>query len=415
MCQVTLATKIVKPPPIRKGDSRIGVMPMPPALMGTKDICQELESLGIGAKAFVEKRDLIDALVNARKQGDVRGLARKDSHPECETSATSRHVTKHTSTKKSTSGDGRAGVGGHGATAHGVPPSQSQSRSRTTSVGRSISRPALRERIVDNDGEGKLGREISTAAPVKIHSLSKPRSSSTTRRTRDARSKSRDPKPRARRVYDTPFDHNGRCHYHRNVQLATKKMTGGWAVVHSTCPKCMEEADGGIIDGDGASENKASRVADAHGQYDKNGCCVRHTHIQVAKKKMLGGFKVVRTCPACNGDDVGLDDISVSSKKSSKSTRSSSSRKTSTSTSHTTRGSGGKSGKGTSSGRYGRLPFDADGYCCRHPAVQLAKKKVMGGGFKIIHNICPHCSLEDDRNNSEDDRSRRSQRSGRRK
>ena len=43
--------------------------------------------------------------------------------------------------------------------------------------------------------------------------------------------------------YDTPFDDKGRCHYHKNVQLASKKISGGWKVLHSICPKCMEDAD----------------------------------------------------------------------------------------------------------------------------------------------------------------------------
>ena len=30
--------------------------------------------------------------------------------------------------------------------------------------------------------------------------------------------------------YDTPFDPKGRCHYHSGVQLAKKKLTGGWKV-----------------------------------------------------------------------------------------------------------------------------------------------------------------------------------------
>merc|ERR1712194_156919 len=55
----------------------------------------------------------------------------------------------------------------------------------------------------------------------------------------------------------------------------------------------------------------------------------------------------------------------------------------------------GKPGKATNSGRYGSLPFDADGYCCRHPNVQLAKKKTLGG-FKILHDICPECLLDND-------------------
>ena len=86
----------------------------------------------------------------------------------------------------------------------------------------------------------------------------------------------------------------------------------------------MDAADGGHIGngGDAASKNKVSRGVDARGQYEKNGCYVLHTQILVAKKKMWGGLKVVMTCPVCNRDDVGLNDISISSKKSFISTKS---------------------------------------------------------------------------------------------
>jgi len=53
----------------------------------------------------------------------------------------------------------------------------------------------------------------------------------------------------------------------------------------------------------------------------------------------------------------------------------------------------GVSGKASSSGRYGEMPFDGDGYCCRHPSVQIAQKKMMGG-FKILQE-CPDCACED--------------------
>ncbi|KAL3772829.1 hypothetical protein ACHAW5_009506 [Stephanodiscus triporus] len=299
------------------------------------------------------------------------------------------------------------------------------SRSRTSSVGRSRSRSEFQERGGVSDGDGKQqrrrpsDRDINTATP-KTASSSNPRSRSVSKsRTRaGSRSKSRDIKPRERRVYDTPFDEKGRCHYHRNVQLAAKKMTGGWKVVHAACPKCMEDnvegkTGGGIIKLDGGckgdqpahlslsrgssrtgttSRKNEGGATDAQGQHDKNGCCLVHTHIQVAKKRVFGnGFKVVRACPACNGHDVGLDDdISVSSKRSTKSTRSNASRRSSAS-------ARGKSGTATSSGRYGALPFDGDGYCCHHPSVQLAKKKALGGGFKVILDFCPECMMEDDR------------------
>ena len=127
--------------------------------------------------------------------------------------------------------------------------------------------------------------------------------------------------------------------------------------------------------------------------------------------------KVVRTCPACEGNKVEMDDISV---KSGKSARSASSRKSTRSTKSGKSTSKGKPGKATQSGRYGNMPcestetnnmfsfsqcycvhyimivlltvfcvcaqnlsshhsVDGDGYCCRHPSVQIAQKKMIGG------------------------------------
>lgn len=197
-------------------------------------------------------------------------------------------------------------------------------------------------------------------------------------------------------VFRTPFDEKGRCHYHKNVQLAGKKMTGGWKVIHPICPKCMEDKleeddDRSVKSGKSTKSSKSSRSGlsmssggNAQGQYDKNGCCVLHAHIQVAKKKVFGhGWKVLRVCPACSGgDNISMDDASsvssrsVSSRKSSRSVVSANSR-----------------GKKVSSGRYGVLPFDGEGYCCRHPSVQMAQKKLMGG-FKIIFDVCPECAVD---------------------
>jgi len=298
--------------------------------------------------------------------------------------------------------------------AHGVPPS----RSNTSSTGRSGSR-----RIGGDSTNTRSVSRPSRARDDYHRSKSKTRIGS--------RSKSRDPKPRApRREYDTPFDDRGRCHYHKNVQLAAKKMTGGWKVVHSACPRCMEDnsqaktggGEGGdvIVEvGEGQSvsltlsrgSNRASATtggkndgcasfADVRGLHDKNGCCMVHTHIQVAKKRVLGtGFKIVRACPACSGGrDCGLDDsMSVSSKKSTRSSRSNATQRSGASASARGGGGGGSGGRSvaaTGTGWYGALPFDGDGYCCRHPSVQLAKKKVLGGGFKIVLDFCPHCASD---------------------
>ena len=163
---------------------------------------------------------------------------------------------------------------------------------------------------------GREGRSRTRDEPLKASSgRSKSRkrgdqSKSMTRddrsksRTRDDRSKSRtrDVKPRARREYDTPFDDKGRCHYHVNMQLAAKKMTGGWKVLHQACPKCMEEnlercrGDKSMITTKPVKSSSGS--ADSNGKtgklFNDNGCCVHHPHIQVARKTFLGGGWKVR-------------------------------------------------------------------------------------------------------------------------
>mmetsp|Transcript_27396 Transcript_27396/g.43057 ORF Transcript_27396/g.43057 Transcript_27396/m.43057 type:complete len:379 (-) Transcript_27396:1265-2401(-) len=193
-------------------------------------------------------------------------------------------------------------------------------------------------------------------------------------------------------VYSTPFDEKGRCHYHRNVQLAGKKITGGWKVLHSICPKCMEDNSDDEASVRSSKSNRTSRAGlsrvcsgNAHGRYDRKGRCVLHSHIQVAKKKTFGhGWKVLRVCPACDGSEKNsIDDAvsvssrsSVSSRKSNRSVASASSR-----------------GKKVSSGRYGTLPFDGEGYCFQHPSIMMTQKKMMGG-FKIIMDVCPECAID---------------------
>ena len=208
--------------------------------------------------------------------------------------------------------------------------------------------------------------------------------------------------------YDTPFDEKGRCHFHKNVQLAGKKMTGGWKVLHSICPMCMEENSNeddnhSVKSGKSTRSSRTGSSGNAHGQYDRKGRCVLHTHIQVAKKKTFGhGWKVLRACPACDGgenssmeDVVSVSSRSISSRKSSRSTVSSSSR-----------------GKKVSSGRYGTLPFDGEGYCFQHPNIMMAQKKMMGG-FKIIMDVCPECAIDKGIESSKKKSSRRKSGTGR--
>ena len=80
-------------------------------------------------------------------------------------------------------------------------------------------------------------------------------------------------------------------------------MTGGWKMLHAICPKCMEDklncSEHSI---DSKKSLKSIKTAcsggsgggSAHGQFDKNGCCVLHSHVQVAKKRVMGRGWTVR-------------------------------------------------------------------------------------------------------------------------
>lgn len=221
--------------------------------------------------------------------------------------------------------------------------------------------------------------------------------------------------------FDTPFDDRGRCHHHPNVQMATKRARGGWKILIKACPKCIEArydedvdsvrsgdssragsrrsaGDEGSVSSRSTKRSVTSRTRSikSGGKFDRNGCCTRHPTVQIARKKLLGGWKEYRTCPKCLDPDYDdmADNASVSSRNSRRSAtsfRSTGSRRSRRSTksvkSNSSRRGGGKTD------RYGALPFDEEGYCHAHPGVRLAKKKALGG-WKVIHDICPECAQD---------------------
>lgn len=214
--------------------------------------------------------------------------------------------------------------------------------------------------------------------------------------------------------YDTPFDDLGRCHHHPRVQMATKKVRGGWKILMNACPKCIEakydedcsvtsSKSGGsrssrrskgrdVDDGSVSSRSSKRSVTSRNsaitpgGKFDKNGCCTKHPCLQIAKKKLLGGWKEFRVCPKCL--DPSYDDMSevasVSSKRSNTSFRSTASRKSSRSVKSNSSRKGGRK-----TDRYGMLPFDNEGYCHAHPSVRIAKKKALGG-WKVSNQRNQH-------------------------
>ena len=114
--------------------------------------------------------------------------------------------------------------------------------------------------------------------------------------------------------------------------------------------------------------------------HDDDGRCLLHPDVQIAKKKLMSHkWKTIRECPACRRDD----DKSVRS---------------------------GRRGRASSKDR--RAPqYDADGYCCLHPHVRLAKKKTIGNGWKALLPSCPDCQREGVGDGGKQGRSRRRSRS----
>jgi len=232
--------------------------------------------------------------------------------------------------------------------------------------------------------------------------------------------------------FDTPFNSKGVCHHHPNVQMATKKFNGGWKILMTACPRCIEakydedvesvassrcssrasskrssrsksrsrqvDEDEGSVSSRSSKRSVTSRTQAINeaGTFDKNGCCTCHPTVQVAKKKLLGGWKEFRQCPKCidpSYDDMA-DNASVCSKSSRRSTtsfRSTGSTRSKKSARSVKSNSSRKGGR--KNDRYGALPFDEEGYCHAHPSVRLAKKKALGG-WKVLHDICPDCAQD---------------------
>ena len=168
---------------------------------------------------------------------------------------------------------------------------RNRSRGRTTSLDRASTRATKTGHRVHQTTNNASSAADSSAADGKSKKPGRARGRETLR----------DRKPRERHVYDTPFDKGGRCHYHVNVQLATKKFHGGWHVLLQVCPKCMEQKHHGSRDEPLVRSSTTSARSSSGGgghaqgkQHDDNGCCVVHSHIQVAKKNFLGGGWKVR-------------------------------------------------------------------------------------------------------------------------
>ena len=295
---------------------------------------------------------------------------------------------------------------------------------------------------------------------------SRPRSISTEGRRPRSASRTRGDSTRAisrsRKIYDTPYDTKGRCHYHPQVQLAKKKLTGGWKVMFEKCPKCMEELYINNADKRGRLSTRSTIPTRNNGDGDDNR--------SIRSTKSTSGKRVVESNK--EQKDFFADDKSVFSRLSIKSSNSkgmvgsgrkqqqvsddrsvfsrlssvasvsrsvANKHKDGNSSVFTRRSSNGvserqkydnsddrsvssRNSRKSSSGdkkttthstkRY-EYPFDAQGYCHMHPHIKLATKKLTGG-WKVNCDFCPECGDEDDDNRSTGSRNSRKSTSSRR-
>jgi hypothetical protein len=146
------------------------------------------------------------------------------------------------------------------------------------------------------------------------------------------------------------FDKNGCCTMHPNLQVAKKSLLGRWKEFRS-CPKCFDPNYDDRADNDAASvssrHSKAASVrsttskkstrsvksnssrrggkkTDRFGAlpFDGEGYCHAHPSVRLAKKKALGGWKVLHDmCPDCAQDASSQCGGSVRSKSSRRSSK----------------------------------------------------------------------------------------------
>lgn len=154
------------------------------------------------------------------------------------------------------------------------------------------------------------------------------RSKSVRSRSKSLRRKIQQLTPTRRICVDrAPFDKNGRCFVHNNIKLASRKLLGGWKIHFRFCPKCAEDYD---------NDDSYSVISD------------------------ISGLSVGSFISGCESR----------SYKSMNSQRSWSS----------------KQSKKRIDDSF--LPLDEDGYCLRHPDVQLAEI-CRKGGWNVLLDFCP--------------------------
>ena len=98
------------------------------------------------------------------------------------------------------------------------------------------------------------------------------------------------------------YDERGRCVRHPEVRLRRKNiLTNSWKVLSNICPRCHREelSEPPPAEEDGASSQDHSPMINPN-EYDAQGRCVRHPHVRLRTRRVLGGWKArLSACPEC--------------------------------------------------------------------------------------------------------------------
>jgi len=274
MCNGTKIEIIPPPPPPPPPKSKSSSKSKPPSSTSSKATKPAFPKGKFNKSGYYIKHH--DIQLATPKKDENNQLIYEELKPSCPSCLKGSHINK-----KSTSlGGGKVCTG----RVHGYDQSRSRSKSRE------------QQRSTSTSGEQRTsgrsqsrGRDKSLTRSQSTRSQSIGRSKSRERRkynrTDTSNTGSAKQLHKKKYEYDTPFDTKGRCHYHKNVQLASRKMTGGWKVLQAACPKCMEEK----CEDDSTPVTSVVKSISTGGKTSSGG-----TAIQVVKKKLNSRWKLTR-------------------------------------------------------------------------------------------------------------------------
>mmetsp|Transcript_26312 Transcript_26312/g.53356 ORF Transcript_26312/g.53356 Transcript_26312/m.53356 type:complete len:619 (-) Transcript_26312:283-2139(-) len=210
-------------------------------------------------------------------------------------------------------------------------------------------------------------------------------------RVRGGREKEKDDNSSKKHQFATPFDNKGRCHYHSHMQLAKKKLTGGWKVLLDRCPQCIDEEKNDDKSVRSSKSNRSTRSRrSAKSSTDRGvrrsnttgsgGSSLelrhRHQHQHYHHHSHNHYLHKVPSSPSSSTGNLPPPPPPPKQLQNQ---------------------SNGNAKKLPSIKKYTpkfQCPFDDQGYCHQHSHIRLAKKKLTGG-WRILQEYCLECQREE--------------------